>query len=112
MLLAVLGLAIGSYLLIVLKNANRLIVDVNETLTKNDEKIDRLLTHLEELGDNTVYFSAELKKQFENNKMLVGSVFRSGVDSVLLLKDTPGRIKKLISNLNEVINLVTRFFKK
>ena len=112
LLLAALGLAVGSYLLVLLKNANRLILDVNKTLTKNEEKIDHLLIHLEELGGNTVYFSGELKKQFDSNKMLVGSIFQSGMDSILLLKDTSGRIRTLISNFSQILNVANRFFAK
>ncbi len=112
LLLALLGLAVGSYLLVLLKNANHLILDVNKSLSRNEAKIDQLLVHLEELGGNTVYFSGELKKQFDDNKVLVGSIFRSGVDSVLLMKDASVRIRTLIANFNEIIGVVNRYFKK
>ncbi len=112
LLLAVLGLAVGSYLLLLLKNANRLILEVNKSLSRNDANIDKLLIHLEELSGNTVYFSGELKKQFDSNKMLVGTIFQSGVDSVLLMKDASDRIRTLIANFNEILSVVNRFFKK
>ena len=112
MLLALLGLAIGIYLLVVLKNANQLITEVNKTLTVNQQKIENLLLHLEELSENAALLSEGLKKQIENNKVLVSSIFQTGVDSMLLLSDTTSRIKTLVSNFNQIIDLVNRFIKK
>jgi uncharacterized protein YoxC len=112
MLLALLGLAIGIYLLVVLKNANQLITEVNKTLTVNQQKIENLLLHLEELSENAALLSEGLKKQIENNKVLVSSIFQTGVDSMLLLSDTTSRIKTLVSNFNQIIGLVNRFIKK
>jgi uncharacterized protein YoxC len=112
MLLALLGLAIGIYLLVVLKNANQLITEVNKTLTVNQQKIENLLLHLEELSENAALLSEGLKKQIENNKVLVSSIFQTGADSMLLLSDTTSRIKTLVSNFNQIIGLVNRFIKK
>jgi hypothetical protein len=112
LLLGLVGLAVGSYLLVVLKNVNHLILDFNKTLTKNEEKIDKLLIHLEELSENSAYFSGELKKQFDNNKLIVGSIFQTGAESMFLLKDATGKIRSLVANFNEIIKLVNRFFKK
>ena len=112
LLLGLVGLAVGSYLLVVLKNVNHLILDFNKTFAKNEEKIDKLLLHLEELSGNSAYFSGELKKQFDNNKLIVGSIFQSGAESMFLLKDATGKIRTLVSNFNEIIKLANRFFKK
>jgi uncharacterized protein YoxC len=112
MLLALLGLAIGIYLLVILKNANKLITEVNKTLTVNQQKIENLLLHLEELSENAALLSEGLKKQIENNKVLVSSIFQTGADSMLLLSDTTSRIKTLVSNFNQIIGLVNRFIRK
>jgi hypothetical protein len=112
LLLGIVGLAVGCYLLVVLKNVNHLILDFNKTLIKNEDKIDKLLIHLEELSGNSAYFSGELKKQFDNNKMIVGSIFQTGAESMFLLKDASGKFRSLVANFNEIIKLVNRFFKK
>jgi uncharacterized protein YoxC len=112
MLLALLGLAIGIYLLVVLKNANQLITEVNKTLTGNQQKIENLLLHLEELSGNAALLSEELKKQLENNKVIVSSIFQTGADSMLLISDATSRIRTLVANFNQIISLVNRFIKK
>jgi uncharacterized protein YoxC len=112
MLLALLGLAIGIYLLVVLKNANQLITEVNKTLTGNQQKIENLLLHLEELSGNAALLSEELKKQLESNKVIVSSIFQTGADSMLLLSDATSRIRTLVANFNQIISLVNRFIKK
>jgi uncharacterized protein YoxC len=112
MLLALLGLAIGIYLLVVLKNANQLITEVNKTLTGNQQKIENLLLHLEELSGNAALLSEELKKQLESNKVIVSSIFQTGADSMLLLSDATSRIRTLVANFNQIISLVNHFIKK
>ncbi len=112
LLLEILGLVVGGYLLVVLKNANRLIVEINKTLTKNQEKIDNLLDHVEELTGTSAHLSGELKKQFDNNKVLVNSIFQTGADSMLLMNDATSRIRSIISNINQTIRSVNRVIKK
>jgi uncharacterized protein YoxC len=112
MLLALLGLAIGIYLLVVLKNANQLITEVNKTLTGNQQKIENLLLHLEVLSGNAALLSEEMKKQIESNKVIVSSIFQTGADSILLLSDATSRIRTLVANFNQIINMVNRFIKK
>ena len=112
MLLALLGLAIGIYLLVILKNANQLITEVNKTLTGNQQKIESLLLHLELLTGNAALLSEEMKKQLESNKVIVSSIFQTGADSMLLLNDATSRIRTLVANFNQILNLVNRFIKK
>ncbi len=112
LLIEILGLVIGSYLLVVLKNANQLIVEVNKTLTKNQDKIDKLLQHIEEISGDTAHLSGELKRQFDNNKEILHSIFQSGADSMLLMNSATSRITSVIANINEIIKLVNRFIKK
>lgn len=111
-LLALLGLAIGIYLLVVLKNANQLITEVNKTLIGNQQKIENLLLHLELLTANAAQLSEEMKKQLESNKMVVSSIFQTGADSMLLLSDATSRIRTLVANFNQIISTVNRFIKK
>ncbi len=108
----IIGLVVGCYLLVVLKNANQLIVEVNKTLTKNQEKFDKVLLHIEELSGNTAHLSGELKNQFDNNKVLLSSIFQTGADSMLLMNDATSRIGSVIANLNDIIKVVNRVIKK
>ena len=108
----IIGLVVGCYLLVVLKNANQLIVEVNKTLTKNQEKFDKVLLHIEELSGNTAHLSGELKNQFDNNKVLLSSIFQTGTDSMLLMNDATSRIGSVIANLNDIIKVVNRVIKK
>ena len=112
LLLGVIGLVVGIYLLVVLKNANNLVNSVSETLAENQEKIDRLITHLEEMSGNTAHFSGQLKRQFEKNELVVSSIFQTGADSLLLVNDAAGRIRTLVANVNEIINILNRFLRK
>lgn len=112
LLLGLIGLAVGIYLLVVLKNANNLILNVNKTLAENQVKIDQLLAHLEEVSGNTAHFSGQLKKQFEKNELVVSSIFQTGADSLLLVNDATSRIRTLVGNVNEIIKVLGRFLKK
>ena len=112
LLLEILGLVVGCYLMVVLKNANRLIKDVNKTLTKNQEKIDGLLHHVEELTGTSAHLSGELRKHFDGNKALVNSIFQTGANSMLLMNDATSRIESIISNINQIVRNVNRFIKK
>lgn len=112
LLLGVIGLVVGISLLVVLKNANNLVNSVSETLAENQEKIDRLITHLEEVSGNTAHFSGQLKRQFEKNELVVSSIFQTGADSLLLVNDAAGRIRTLVGNVNEIIKILNRFLKK
>jgi predicted PurR-regulated permease PerM len=112
LLLGVIGLVVGISLLVVLKNANNLVNSVSETLAENQEKIDRLITHLEEVSGNTAHFSGQLKRQFEKNELVVSSIFQTGADSLLLVNDAAGRIRTLVGNVNEIIKILSRFLKK
>ncbi len=109
MLIEILGLVVGSYLLVVLKNANQLIVEVNKTFTKNQDKIDKLLLYIEELSGDTAHLSGELRKQFDNNKVIIRTIFQTGADSMLLMNDATGRIRSVIANINEIVKVVNRF---
>jgi hypothetical protein len=112
LLLGIFVLGIGCYLLVVLKNANHLIVDATKTLTENQEKINNLLTHLEALSGNAADVSGELKRQFDDNKVIVRSIFQTGADSILLINDATSRVRTVVSNFNEILKLVNRLFKK
>ncbi len=110
--LGLLGLAIGIYLLVVLKNANRLIQNANKALEDNKTNIDHLLNHLEELSGNTAHFSGEVKKQFEKNEVLVSSMLKTGADSMLLVNDATSRIRTLVANFNDIVTLANNLIKK
>jgi uncharacterized protein YoxC len=110
-LLFMLGTAIGIYLIVVLKNANQLIINTNKTLIDNRRNIDRLLMHLEEFSNNTTFLTHELKKQFEKNENIVKSIF-SGADSMLAISDTTDHLRILAASFTEMIEAVKRFFKK
>ena len=112
LLLGLIGLAVGIYLLVVLRNTNNLILSVNETLAENQEKIDRLIGHLEEVSGNTAHFSGQLKKQLDKNELVVSSIFQTGADSLLLVNDAASRIRTLVGNINEIIKVLNRFLKK
>ncbi|MGB3224376.1 MAG: hypothetical protein WBB23_16365 [Desulforhopalus sp.] len=112
MLLALLGLAIGIYLLVILKKANQFLTEVNKTLAGNQQKIENLLLNLEVLSGNAALLSEELKKQIESNKVIVSSIFQTGADSMLLLSDATSRIRTLVANFNQIISTVNRFIKK
>ncbi|HKJ64057.1 MAG TPA: hypothetical protein VJ969_01550 [Desulfopila sp.] len=110
--LGLLGLAIGIYLLVVLKNANRLIQNANKALEDNKTNIDHVLDHLEELSGNTAHFSGEVKKQFEKNEVLVSSMLKTGADSMLLVNDATSRIRTLVANFNDIVTLANNLIKK
>jgi uncharacterized protein YoxC len=110
-LLFMLGTAIGIYLIVVLKNANQLIINTNKTLSDNRQNIDRLLMHLEEFSNNTTLLTQELKKQFEKNEKAVKSII-TGADSMLAISDTTDHLRILAASFTEIIEAVKRFFKK
>jgi len=112
LLLFLLGAAVGIYLLIVLKNANRLIVNADKTISQNQENIAKLLLHLEELSKNTAGFSRELKEQFVKYETAAGSIIRSGADSMLMISQTTDSIRSLTTNFNEMIKIIVHLFKK
>jgi len=111
LLLFILGLAVGIYLLIVLKNANQLIGNANRAITENRKNIDGLLAHLEELSGNAAVFSCELKTQFERNERMVNAIIRTGADSMMAISDTTDRIRTLAASFTEIIEAVKRLFK-
>lgn len=110
-LLFILAAVLGIYLLVVLKNANQLIVNANKTITENRKNIDELLAHLEELSCNAAAFSCELKKQFERNERMVNAIIRTSADSMVAISDTTDRIRTLTTSFTEIIEAVKRLFK-
>jgi predicted PurR-regulated permease PerM len=112
LLLFLLGAAVGIYLLIVLKNANRLINNADKTISQNEENIAKLLLHLEELSKNTAGFSRELKEQFVKYETAAGSIIRNGADSMLMISQTTDSIRSLTTNFNEMIKIIVHLFKK
>jgi uncharacterized protein YoxC len=109
--LFMLATVIGIYLIIVLKNANQLIINTNKTLSDNRRNIDRLLMHLEEFSSNTTLLAEELKKQFEKNEKAVKSII-TGADSILAISDTTEHLRILATSFTEMIEAFKRFFKK
>ena len=102
-LLCILGGGVGVYLVIVLRNANKLIVNANKAIIRNEENITKLLYHLEEVSGNTAAFSEVLKKQFVNYETAINSLIRSGAESLLVISDTTDHIRNLTANFNAMI---------
>ena len=110
-LLVVLGIGVAIYLLILITNANRLISNTNATLEGNQRRLEEILSHLEEVSGNTAYFSNELRRQYEKNERIVGSLMQTGAESMVLLNDTTARIRALIANANDIVGLVHKIVK-
>ena len=111
-LLGIIAVAVGIYLLVVLKNANLFYLNINKTLTENQTKIDQILAHLEELSGNTALVSGQLTKQFQKNELIVSSLLQNGADSMLMINDATSKIRTLIATANDIVKLAHRFLKK
>ncbi|MDW7772106.1 MAG: hypothetical protein SCH71_04360 [Desulfobulbaceae bacterium] len=110
--LFLLGAAVGIYLVIVLKNVNKLIVQADKTIRRNEDNITGLLSHLEKLSKDTAGLSEEVKKQFVKYESVAGSILRTGSESMLMISDTTDRVRSITSNINEMIKTITRLVKK
>lgn len=111
LVLAVVGIVVAVYLLLFIKNTNRLITNANETLAANQERLGEIITHIEEVSGDSAYLSGELRKQFEENEFIVRSVMQTGADSMGLINDTTSRIRTLISNVNDIVGMVNKIIK-
>ncbi len=110
--LGLLALAIGIYLLVVLKNANRLITNINKTVVDNQEQLDQLLHHLGKVSGNTAQLSDSLMKQYRDNELLVNTMIRTGAESAMLLNDTTSKVKSLVQSFNDIVYSVNRLIRK
>jgi uncharacterized membrane-anchored protein YhcB (DUF1043 family) len=110
--LGLLALAIGIYLLVVLKNANRLITNINKTVVNNQEQLDQLLHHLGKVSGNTAQLSDSLMKQYRDNELLVNTMIRTGAESAVLINDTTSKVKSLVQSFNDIVYSVNRLIKK
>lgn len=112
LLLVIIAFVVAIYLILFLKNATQLTADANKALQDNEQRLNDILMHLEEVTGSTAHFSKEMKKQYEKNEPVFQSIMQNSAESMVLIGDTTNRVRTLIANLNDIVGLINKLVKR
>jgi methyl-accepting chemotaxis protein len=102
-------LAASGYLIVTLKNANRLIRELAELLSANRQRLRGTLENLHQISEDGVEIGREVKKSADKAGRAIEVISQNTADTVLTLSKTADDIGTYAVIIGEIAKAVTKF---
>ena len=102
--------AIGGYLVITLKNANRFIQEARNTLVFNQEQIHKTIGNLHRITETGVVISREVLESVGKAGKAIEIISRDTTETMLAINKTADDIGMYALVIGEITKVVTRLF--
>lgn len=103
-------LTVAGYLIVTLKNANRLIKELADLMDTHRPQIKKTIVNLQQISEDGVDIGRELKKSADKAGRAIDVISEHTTDTVLALNKTADDIGTYAVVIGEIAKAVTQFF--
>lgn len=110
--LVIIAFAVGIYLMVTLKNLNRILTMVNDLFKRQQENLDKSIQQLPETIKNTREMTQSIKHQIDDVGTSFSALGLGLSETVATINDKADTGLTLIKGIGEVLQVLIDLFKK
>jgi predicted PurR-regulated permease PerM len=100
----------GGYAIVTLRNINGLIREATTMLQKNKDHFNQIIPNINEISENTVRISEEVKKSVGEAGEAVRTISQETTDTVLTINETADYLAKYALVIGEIVKTIVNMF--
>jgi predicted PurR-regulated permease PerM len=100
----------GAYAIVTLRNINGLIREATTMLQKNKDHFNQIIPNINEISENTVRISEEVKKSVGEAGEAVRTISHETTDTVLTINETADYLAKYALVIGEIVKTIVNMF--
>jgi predicted PurR-regulated permease PerM len=100
----------GGYAIVALRNINGLIKEATTMLQRNKDHFNQIIPNINEISENTVRISEEVKKSVGEAGEAVRTISHETTDTVLTINETADYLAKYALVIGEIVKTVVNMF--
>jgi predicted PurR-regulated permease PerM len=100
----------GAYAIVTLRNINGLIREATTMLQKNKDHFNQIIPNINEISENTVRISEEVKKSVGEAGEAVRTISQETTDTVLTINETADYLAKYALVIGEIVKAIVNMF--
>ena len=100
----------GGYAIVTLKNINGLIKVASATLQRNQDHLNQIIPNINEISENTVRISEEVKKSVGEAGEAVRTISHETTDTVSTINETAEYLAEYALVMGEIVKTIVNMF--
>ena len=100
----------GAYAIVTLRNINGLIKEATTMLQRNKDHFNQIIPNINEISENTVRISEEVKKSVGEAGEAVRTISHETADTVLTINETADYLAKYALVIGEIVKTIVNMF--
>jgi methyl-accepting chemotaxis protein len=100
----------GGYAIVTLKNINALIKVAAATLQRNQDHLNQIIPNINEISENTVRISEEVKKSVGEAGEAVRTISHETTDTVSTINETAEYLAEYALVIGEIVKTIVNMF--
>jgi predicted PurR-regulated permease PerM len=100
----------GGYAIVTLRNINGLIKEATTMLQRNKDHFNQIIPNINEISENTVRISEEVKKSVGEAGEAVRTISHETTDTVLTINETAEYLAKYALVIGEIVKTIVNMF--
>ena len=100
----------GGYAIVALRNINGLIKEATTMLQRNKDHFNQIIPNINEISENTVRISEEVKKSVGEAGEAVRTISHETTDTVLTINETADYLAKYALVIGEIVKTIVNMF--
>jgi len=100
----------GGYGIVTLRNINGLIKEATTMLQRNKDHFNQIIPNINEISENTVRISEEVKKSVGEAGEAVRTISHETTDTVLTINETADYLAKYALVIGEIVKTIVNMF--
>jgi predicted PurR-regulated permease PerM len=100
----------GAYAIVTLRNINGLIKEATTMLQRNKDHFNQIIPNINEISENTVRISEEVKKSVGEAGEAVRTISHETTDTVLTINETADYLAKYALVIGEIVKTIVNMF--
>ena len=100
----------GAYAIVTLRNINGLIKEATTMLQRNKEHLNQIIPNINEISENTVRISEEVKKSVGEAGEAVRTISHETTDTVLTINETADYLANYALVIGEIVKTIVNMF--
>jgi predicted PurR-regulated permease PerM len=100
----------GGYAIVTLRNINGLIKEATTMLQRNKVHFNQIIPNINEISENTVRISEEVKKSVGEAGEAVRTISHETTDTVLTINETADYLAKYALVIGEIVKTIVNMF--
>jgi len=100
----------GAYAIVALRNINGLIKEATTMLQRNKDHFNRIIPNINEISENTVRISEEVRKSVGEAGEAVRTISHETADTVMTINETADYLANYALVIGEIVKTIVNMF--